>query len=374
MSVFGTRPEAIKMAPLVTELGQQNDTFQAITVVTGQHREMLDQVLKIFKIIPDYDLDIMHSQQTLTDITANVLQKLDRVIEKTNPDIILVHGDTTTTFAASLAAFYHHKIIGHVEAGLRTWNKESPYPEEMNRQLTDGLADLYFAPTGQSKINLLKENHDAQNIFITGNTAIDALKTTIDNKYHHVVLDKISKNNKLVLITMHRRENQGLPIREVFSAIREVVSLYNDVEVVYPVHLNPVVQETAKEILAGVDRVHLIEPLDVVDFHNLAAKSYFIMTDSGGIQEEAPTLGKPVLVLRDTTERPEGLNVGTLKLVGTDRKRVKTEMIRLLTDKIEYERMATAKNPYGDGNASSRILAAINSYFNKSPRPKDFGE
>lgn len=360
------------MAPLIVELKKQKEKFRPITVVTGQHREMLDQVLSIFQIIPDYDLDIMHSQQTLTDITTNVLQKLNQVFEESKPDIVLVHGDTTTTFAASIAAFYHHKTIGHVEAGLRTWNKESPYPEEMNRQVTDVLTDLYFAPTKQSKDNLLRENHNSNNIFVTGNTAIDALKQTVQHEYHHDVLDDVVEDHKLILVTMHRRENQGTPMRKVFSAIKQVILEHEDVEVVYPVHLNPVVQRIANEILGNVDRIHLIEPLNVVDFHNLAARSYFIMTDSGGVQEEAPSLGKPVLVLRDTTERPEGVSAGTLKLVGTNEFQVKTEMSRLLVDKDEYDRMSFAKNPYGDGNASKRILAAISSYFDENKKPENF--
>lgn len=363
MTVFGTRPEAIKMAPLVLELQKQSQRFEAITTVSAQHREMLDQVLDIFHIKPDYDLNIMHARQTLTDITSNVLINLDKILKEAKPDIVLVHGDTTTTFAASVAAFYNQIPIGHVEAGLRTWEKYSPYPEEMNRQMTDAMTDLYFAPTNQSKANLLKENHKEDNIFITGNTAIDALKQTVDKGYHHDILDKVSPDNKLILLTMHRRENQGEPMRRVFKVIREVVESREDVEVIYPVHLSPAVQETAKEILGNTERIHLISPLDVVDFHNLAARSYFIMTDSGGVQEEAPSLGKPVLVLRDTTERPEGVEAGTLKLVGTESEKVKKEMEELLDNDAEYQRMAQAKNPYGDGKASERILDAIAYYF-----------
>lgn len=363
MTVFGTRPEAIKMAPLVLELQKQSQRFEAITTVSAQHREMLDQVLDIFHIKPDYDLNIMHARQTLTDITSNVLINLDKILKEAKPDIVLVHGDTTTTFAASVAAFYNQIPIGHVEAGLRTWEKYSPYPEEMNRQMTDAMTDLYFAPTNQSKANLLKENHKEDNIYITGNTAIDALKQTVDKEYHHDILDKISPDNKLILLTMHRRENQGEPMRRVFKVIREVVESREDVEVIYPVHLSPAVQEVAKEILGNTERIHLISPLDVVDFHNLAARSYFIMTDSGGVQEEAPSLGKPVLVLRDTTERPEGVEAGTLKLVGTESKKVKKEMEELLDNDAEYRRMAQAKNPYGDGKASERILDAIAYYF-----------
>ncbi|MBC6926702.1 UDP-N-acetylglucosamine 2-epimerase (non-hydrolyzing) [Lactobacillus salivarius] len=363
MTVFGTRPEAIKMAPLVLELQKQSQRFEAITTVSAQHREMLDQVLDIFHIKPDYDLNIMHARQTLTDITSNVLINLDKILKEAKPDIVLVHGDTTTTFAASVAAFYNQIPIGHVEAGLRTWEKYSPYPEEMNRQMTDAMTDLYFAPTNQSKANLLKENHKEDNIYITGNTAIDALKQTVDKEYHHDILDKVSPDNKLILLTMHRRENQGEPMRRVFKVIREVVESREDVEVIYPVHLSPAVQEVAKEILGNTERIHLISPLDVVDFHNLAARSYFIMTDSGGVQEEAPSLGKPVLVLRDKTERPEGVEAGTLKLVGTESEKVKKEMEELLDNDAEYQRMAQAKNPYGDGKASERILDAIAYYF-----------
>lgn len=363
MTVFGTRPEAIKMAPLVLELQKQSQRFEAITTVSAQHREMLDQVLDIFHIKPDYDLNIMHARQTLTDITSNVLINLDKILKEAKPDIVLVHGDTTTTFAASVAAFYNQIPIGHVEAGLRTWEKYSPYPEEMNRQMTDAMTDLYFAPTNQSKANLLKENHKEDNIYITGNTAIDALKQTVDKEYHHDILDKVSPDNKLILLTMHRRENQGEPMRRVFKVIREVIESREDVEVIYPVHLSPAVQEVAKEILGNTERIHLISPLDVVDFHNLAARSYFIMTDSGGVQEEAPSLGKPVLVLRDTTERPEGVEAGTLKLVGTESEKVKKEMEELLDNDAEYQRMAQAKNPYGDGKASERILDAIAYYF-----------
>ena len=363
MTVFGTRPEAIKMAPLVLELQKQSQRFEAITTVSAQHREMLDQVLDIFHIKPDYDLNIMHARQTLTDITSNVLINLDKILKEAKPDIVLVHGDTTTTFAASVAAFYNQIPIGHVEAGLRTWEKYSPYPEEMNRQMTDAMTDLYFAPTTQSKANLLKENHKEDNIYITGNTAIDALKQTVDKGYHHDILDKVSPDNKLILLTMHRRENQGGPMRRVFKVIREVVESREDVEVIYPVHLSPAVQEAAKEILGNTERIHLISPLDVVDFHNLAARSYFIMTDSGGVQEEAPSLGKPVLVLRDTTGRPEGVEAGTLKLVGTESEKVKQEMEELLDNAAEYQRMSQAKNPYGDGKASERILDAITYYF-----------
>ncbi|KRM52617.1 non-hydrolyzing UDP-N-acetylglucosamine 2-epimerase [Ligilactobacillus araffinosus] len=363
MTVFGTRPEAIKMAPLVLELNKHVDQIEAVTTVTAQHREMLDQVLEVFKIKPDYDLNIMHQRQSLNDITVVVLNKLKGVIETEKPDIVLVHGDTTTTFAASLAAFYQQVAVGHVEAGLRTWNKYSPYPEEMNRQMTDDLADLYFAPTQQSKNNLLKENHAASKIFITGNTAIDALHETVQDDYHHDILELVDPQKKLILVTMHRRENQGEPMKRVFKAIRDVVETHPEIEVIYPVHLSPAVQKTAHEIFDHVDRVHLIDPLDVIDFHNLVARSFFIMSDSGGVQEEAPALGKPVLVLRDTTERPEGIEAGTLKLVGTNYQTVKNEMETLLDNQEEYDAMANAKNPYGDGHAAQRIVKAIQYYF-----------
>lgn len=364
MTVFGTRPEAIKMAPIILAMQQRPTEFTPITVVTAQHREMLDQVLDIFKIKPDYDLNIMKAKQTLSDITTRVLTKLDSIITEAAPDIVLVHGDTTTTFAASISAFYHQTMLGHVEAGLRTWNKYSPYPEEMNRQLTDILSDLYFAPTELSKENLLKQAHPLDHIYVTGNTAIDALKQTVDANYHHAVLDEVQPGHRLILMTMHRRENQGAPMHAVFKAVRAEVEAHPDVEVIYPVHLSPAVQTVAHEELGGMDRIHLIDPLDVVDFHNLSAKSYFIMTDSGGVQEEAPSLNKPVLVLRDTTERPEGVTNGTLKLVGTDPKRVTAAMESLLSDQAAYDKMAQAENPYGDGHASEYILAAIQEKFN----------
>ncbi len=363
MVVFGTRPEAIKMAPLVLELQKQSETIETITVVTAQHRQMLDQVLETFRIQPDYDLDIMGKNQSLLDITAKILEKFDPVVKEVQPDMILVHGDTTTTFAASLVAFYNQVRIGHVEAGLRTFDKYSPFPEEMNRQMTDNLADLYFAPTSESKANLLMEHHPESSIFITGNTAIDALRLTVQENYHHQVLDQLDPQKKLVLVTMHRRENQGQPMRAVFAALREMVDAHPELEVVYPVHLSPAVQEAAKDILGDHDRIHLIAPLDVFDFHNLASRSYFIMSDSGGVQEEAPSLGKPVLVLRDTTERPEGVKAGTLKLVGTDPERVKEEMTALLTDPDLYQKMSSARNPYGDGKASERIVQAIQHYY-----------
>lgn len=373
MTVFGTRPEAIKMAPLVLKL-KKDDRFEEITVVSAQHREMLDQVLDIFKIKPDHDFNIMHKNQTLEDITSKVMLDMAKVIKKEQPDIVLVHGDTTTSFAAGLATFYEQTKLGHVEAGLRTWNKYSPFPEEMNRQMTDDLTDLYFAPTKLSKQNLIKENHPADNIYVTGNTAIDALEQTVKEEYHHDVLDEINPDSKIVLVTMHRRENQGEPMRRVFKVMKQVVDSHKDVEIIYPVHLSPRVQKVAKEVLSDDPRIHLIKPLDVVDFHNLAKKSYFIMTDSGGVQEEAPSLGKPVLVLRDTTERPEGVAAGTLKLVGTEVDKVRAEMIRLLEDEKAYTEMANAKNPYGDGKAADRIMDAIAYYFDKkhNQKPVDF--
>lgn len=374
MTVFGTRPEAIKMAPLVLKL-KNDDRFKEITVVTAQHREMLDQVLDIFHISPDYDFNIMSKQQTLADITSKVLLNMGKVLEEESPDLVLVHGDTTTSFAAALASFYYQIPVGHVEAGLRTWNKYSPFPEEINRQMVDDLTDLYFAPTTESKENLIKENHPEHKIFVTGNTAIDALKQTVQKDYNHEVLNKIDKNHRIILVTMHRRENQGEAMRRVFKAMKEVVDGTPDVEIIYPVHLSPRVQKAAHEVLGGDKRIHLIKPLDVVDFHNLAKRSYFIMTDSGGVQEEAPSLGKPVLVLRDTTERPEGIAAGTLKLVGTNAANVKKEMLELLNDKMAYDLMAQAQNPYGDGKASDRIMEAIAYHFDsrKNARPADFG-
>ena len=373
MLVFGTRPEAIKMAPLILELKKRAAEFETVVTVTAQHREMLDQVLAVFEITPDYDLDVMQPNQTITTITTNVMNRLEEVIQAEKPDIILVHGDTTTTFAASLAAFYNKTAIGHVEAGLRTWNKYSPYPEEMNRQLTDVLSDLYFAPTLQSKENLLQENHPVDQVYVTGNTAIDALKQTVAQDYQHDILEKVDFSKKVILVTMHRRENQGKPMEQVFKAMKDVVNKHPDTEIIYPVHLSPTVQKLAHAAFDDVERVHLIAPLAVVDFHNLAARCHFIMSDSGGVQEEAPSLGKPVLVLRDTTERPEGIAAGTLKLVGTEYENVKQEMTVLLEDETQYQQMAQAKNPYGDGQASRRILDAIAYHFGQlADRPQDF--
>ncbi len=364
MSIFGTRPEAIKMAPLVKEL-ERREEIESIVCVTAQHREMLDQVLETFEIKPDYDLNIMKQGQTLGDVTTRALNGVEEVIKESQPDIVLVHGDTTTTFAGALAAFYNQVAIGHVEAGLRTYDKYSPFPEEMNRQMVDCMTDMYFAPTELSKANLLKENINEEKIYITGNTAIDAMSTTVDSDYTHPELDWINNNERMILLTAHRRENLGEPMRHIFKAIRKIVDEFEDVKVIYPIHMNPKVREVAKEIFDGCDRVKLIEPLEVFDFHNFQNKSFIILTDSGGIQEEAPSLGKPVLVLRDTTERPEGIDAGTLKLVGTDEDVIYEETKKLLTDKEQYEKMSKASNPYGDGHASERIVDAIIEKFNK---------
>lgn len=358
MSVFGTRPEAIKMAPLIKELERRQE-IDSIVCVTAQHRQMLDSVLETFSIVPDYDLDIMKQGQSLSDITSRVLYGLENVIKKESPDIVLVHGDTTTTFAGALAAFYNKVAIGHVEAGLRTNNKYSPYPEEMNRQMVDCMTDMYFAPTELSKQNLLDENIEENKIYVTGNTAIDAMSTTVKIDYYHPELNWINAKDRLILVTVHRRENLGEPMKNIFKAIRRIVNEFKDVKVVYPVHLNPQIRDIAHEIFDGCDRVKLIEPLDVFDFHNFINKCYMVMSDSGGVQEEAPTLGKPVLVLRDTTERPEGINAGTLKLVGTDENNIYEQAKILLTDKKVYDAMSKASNPYGDGHSSQKIVDAI---------------
>lgn len=358
MSIFGTRPEAIKMAPLVKELESRKE-IKSIVCVTAQHREMLDQVLATFNIKPDYDLNIMKQGQTLGDVTTRALNGLEEVIKEVKPDIVLVHGDTTTTFAGALAAFYNQVAIGHVEAGLRTYDKYSPFPEEMNRQMVDRMTDMYFAPTEISKANLLKENINESKIYITGNTAIDAMATTVDENYSHKELEWIKENERMILLTAHRRENLGDPMRNIFKGIKRIIDEFKDVKVIYPIHLNPKVREVANEIFADCDRVKLIEPLEVFDFHNFQNKSYLILTDSGGIQEEAPSLGKPVLVLRDTTERPEGIKAGTLKLVGTDEDVIYQETKKLLTNKEEYDKMSKASNPYGDGHASKYIVDAI---------------
>lgn len=362
MTIFGTRPEAIKMAPLVRELKTRPQEFEPIVTVTAQHREMLDQVLDIFHITPDYDLNIMKQNQTLAQITTRALEGLDEVMKATKPDIVLVHGDTTTTFAASLAAYYNQIVVGHVEAGLRTWNKYSPYPEEMNRQLTGIMADLHFSPTEMAKQNLLNESKPADRIYVTGNTAIDALKTTVNEAYTSPVLDALG-DKRLVLMTAHRRENLGDNMQQMFRAVKRLVEAHDDIQVIYPVHLNPVVRKTAASILGNDDRIQLIEPLDVIDFHNFAAHAHLIITDSGGVQEEAPSLGVPVLVLRDTTERPEGITAGTLKLAGTDEDTIFNLAHELLADQIAHDQMAKASNPYGDGEASRRIADAIVDYF-----------
>ena len=361
MLEFGTRPETIKMAPLVKEL-QSRPEFTCLVCVTAQHRQMLDQVLSAFHITPDYDLNIMQPGQTLSDITARVLKGLEAVIQKEKPHMVLVHGDTTTTFAGALAAYYCQTAVGHVEAGLRTYDKYSPYPEEMNRQFVGCVADLHFAPTQQSRQNLLAEGKQAARIVVTGNTAIDALSTTVREDYTDPLLDW-AKGSRLVVITAHRRENLGEPMHRMFRAIRRVVEEFPDVKAVYPVHLNPLVQQAAEEELGNCPQVKLVEPMEVVEFHNLLARAYLILTDSGGIQEEAPSLGKPVIVLRDTTERPEGVAAGTLKLAGTDEETIYGMVRQLLTDPAEYHRMSHASNPYGDGLASRHIADAILAHF-----------
>ena len=362
MTVFGTRPEAIKMCPLVLEMGKYPDCIEPIVAVTAQHREMLDQVLELFNIKPDYDLNIMASGQTLYDITTRALTGLKEVIEEAKPDMVLVHGDTTTTFAGALAAFYAQVPVGHVEAGLRTGNKYSPYPEEMNRKLTGSIADMHFAPTSTSKANLLKENVNPETILVTGNTVIDALQTTVkaDYEFADAEFNKIfARGNRLILMTTHRRENLGEPMRNVYKALRKVLETHADVEAIFPVHKNPKVREIVQEELGGLDRVHLIEPMDYEPFANLMGKVDIVLTDSGGIQEEAPALGKPVLVLRDTTERPEAVDAGTVKLIGTAYEDVLRETNLLLDDSAHYKKMAEAANPYGDGKACERIIRAI---------------
>ena len=353
MLVFGTRPEAIKMCPLVNEL-KKRQSIETIVCVTGQHRQMLDQVLEAFSVVPDYDLSIMKDKQTLFDVTVNILERIKTVLEEVKPDVVLVHGDTSTTFVTALACFYLQIPVGHVEAGLRTYNIYSPYPEEFNRQAVSIISQYNFAPTELSKQNLLKEGKNPESIYVTGNTAIDALKTTVRADYTHPELDW-AKDSRLIMITAHRRENLGEPMRHMFKAIRRVMDEHPDVKAIYPIHMNPVVREIANEYLGGDDRIHIIEPLDVLDFHNFLSRSYLILTDSGGIQEEAPSLGKPVLVMRDTTERPEGIAAGTLKLVGTEEETIYKEFSRLLSDKDEYEAMSKASNPYGDGHACERI-------------------
>ncbi len=357
MTIFGTRPEAIKMAPLVKELEKRKE-IKSIVCVTAQHREMLDQVLKVFDIKPDYDLNIMKQGQTLSEITSRVLLGLEEVIKEVKPNIILVHGDTTTTFAGALAAFYNNVDIGHVEAGLRTWNKYSPFPEEMNRQMVDCMTDMYFAPTEVSKNNLLTQGINEEKIYITGNTAIDAMKYTVNDNYYNEIFDWVGED-KLILLTTHRRENLGDPMRNIFNAVKRLVIEVPNIKVVYPIHLNPNIRKIADEVIGNNDKIKIIEPLEVFDFHNFINKSYLILTDSGGIQEEAPSLGKPVLVLRDTTERPEGISAGTLKLVGTNEDTIYNETIKLLLDNNKYIKMSKANNPYGDGFASQKIVDEI---------------
>ncbi|OUP22414.1 UDP-N-acetylglucosamine 2-epimerase (non-hydrolyzing) [Lachnoclostridium sp. An196] len=353
MLVFGTRPEAIKMCPLVNELKTRKE-IETVVCVTGQHRQMLDQVLEAFSVVPDYDLSVMKDRQTLFDVTTNILNRIREVLETVRPDVVLVHGDTSTTFVTALACYYLQIPVGHVEAGLRTYNIYSPYPEEFNRQAVGIIAAYHFAPTELSKENLLKEGKKPETIYVTGNTAIDALKTTVRKGYTHPVLEW-AKDSRLIMITAHRRENLGEPMKHMFRAIRRVCDEHPDIKAVYPIHMNPAVRETAQAILGDDERIRIIEPLDVLDFHNFLARSYLILTDSGGIQEEAPSLGKPVLVMRDTTERPEGIAAGTLKLVGTDEGTIYENFKMLLEDQEAYRKMSTASNPYGDGFASKRI-------------------
>lgn len=353
MLVFGTRPEAIKMCPLVNEL-KKRPSVETIVCVTGQHRQMLDQVLEAFRVVPDYDLSIMKDRQTLFDVTTNILNKIKSVLEEVKPDVVLVHGDTSTTFVTALACFYMQIPVGHVEAGLRTYNIYSPYPEEFNRQAVGIIAKYNFAPTTLSRDNLIREGKDPSTIYVTGNTAIDALKTTVRQDYKNEHLDWAS-DSRLIMITAHRRENLGEPMKHMFRAIRRIIDEHPDIKAIYPIHMNPAVRETANEILGGDDRIRIIEPLEVLDFHNFLSRSYLILTDSGGIQEEAPSLGKPVLVMRDTTERPEGIKAGTLKLVGTEEDTIYSTFKLLLENKEEYEKMSHASNPYGDGRTSERI-------------------
>ena len=358
--VFGTRPEAIKMCPLVNELKSRKE-FDTKVCVTGQHRQMLDVVLQAFSVVPDYDLSIMKDKQTLFDVTTNILLKIKDVLENEKPDVVLVHGDTSTTFVTALACFYLQIPVGHVEAGLRTYNIFSPYPEEFNRQAVGIISKYNFAPTELSKQNLLNEGKKPDSIYVTGNTAIDALKTTVKDDYTHEQLEW-AKDSKLILITAHRRENLGEPMKNMFRAIKRVMDEHGDIKAIYPIHMNPVVRQTANEILAGDNRIRIIEPLDVLDFHNFLSRSHLVLTDSGGIQEEAPSLGKPVLVMRDTTERPEGIAAGTLKLVGTDEETIYNEFSRLLSDEEAYEAMSHASNPYGDGLACKRIADILEKY------------
>lgn len=359
MVVFGTRPEAIKMCPLVKEL-KARENSEVIVCVTGQHKQMLEQVLKTFQVEPDYDLAIMKDKQTLFDVTTNILQSIKEVLEKEKPDVVLVHGDTSTTFSTALACFYMQIPVGHVEAGLRTYNIASPYPEEFNRQAVSLISKYNFAPTQMARENLLQEGKQADTIYVTGNTAIDALKTTVREDYTHPELEW-AKDSRLIMITAHRRENLGEPMVHMFNAIKRVMDENENVKAIYPIHMNPVVRETANKILGDDDRIHIIEPLDVLDFHNFLNESYLILTDSGGIQEEAPSLGKPVLVMRDTTERPEGIEAGTLKLVGTEEESIYRNFTSLLQNEEEYKRMSNASNPYGDGTACKQIADILES-------------
>lgn len=372
MTVFGVRPEAIKMAPLILELERHSEDIESIVCVTAQHRQMLDQVLEVFNITPDYDLDVMKERQTLNEVTVRVLEGLEPVLREAKPDIVLVHGDTLTTFLASYAAFLQQIKVGHVEAGLRTWNKLSPYPEEMNRQLTGVLADLHFAPTDMSGDNLLRENKSESSVYVTGNTVTDVFQYTVREDYTHPVLE-FAKGKRLILMTAHRRESQGEPHRNIFKAVKRIADEFEDIAIVYPVHPSPAVKEPAYELLGNHPRIKLINPLDVVDFHNIYPHTHLILTDSGGMQEEAPSFGVPVLVLRDTTERPEGIEAGTLELVGTSEENVYARTKALLTDSDLYASMSEAANPYGDGHASERIVSAILHYFGKkSERPDTF--
>lgn len=359
--VFGTRPEAIKMCPVVNELKKHPESFDVKVCVTGQHRQMLDQVLETFKVVPEYDLSIMKDKQTLFDITTNILNRIKEVLEKEKPDVVLVHGDTSTTFVAALACFYLQIPVGHVEAGLRTYNIYSPYPEEFNREAVSIISKFNFAPTELSKQNLLNEGKKPETIYVTGNTAIDALKTTIRDDYYNKHLEW-AEDSKLILLTAHRRENLGEPMHHMFRAIRRIVDEYHDIKVIYPIHMNPIVRQAADEELGNDERIRIIEPLDVLDFHNFMARCHLILTDSGGIQEEAPSLGKPVLVMRDTTERPEGIKAGTLKLVGTNEETIYLEFKKLLDSREEYDKMAKASNPYGDGHACERIRKVLEKY------------